>query len=287
MVRFSAKVVDFVCWGGVAAFSMLIVYGVVRMYTMSTPLRPVEDCDRTEKEAVQSEAPYENIGDGDVWIKDFPMLDQDQLPWCQIYTLARIFNYYGFDVKPEDIGRELGVSTNQAPSVAKTKSLLEGLCQEAGLKLKETMPSWRVSSEFVDDYNAIAQRLYKPQLYKQAIIKDGPLDVEQLAAQLNVDVWMAYLDECQPERFGLFWRAIVESIDAKAPLVWSVILGFLKEERLEIRRGSGHMRVIVGYNPNTEEVLYSDSWGDRHKVKRMKVDDAYMITSSLWSVAER
>lgn len=47
------------------------------------------------------------------------------------------------------------------------------------------------------------------------------------------------------------------------------------------------MRVIVGYNPNTEEVLYSDSWGDRHKVKRMKVDDAYMITTSLWSVAER
>jgi hypothetical protein len=292
------RVTDCVCWGGVVAFSALIVYGVMRMIMMPAILRPAEEFEivRREKtvaenqrgivrcEKMMPKTPYENVIAGDVWLKDFPMMDQELLPWCQIYTLARVFKYYGFDIDPQSIALELGVTTNCAPSVRKTQALLGQFCQEAGLRLKVAISSLGVSSKFVDDYNFIAGRLYKPQLYKPAIIKGGPLDCEQLAAQLDADVWATYLDELHPERFGQFWRSVVETIDAKSPLIWSVLLGFLKEECVEIRRGAGHMRVIVGYNPETEEILYSDSWGDRHKVKRMTVDDAYMITHSLWAV---
>ena len=44
------------------------------------------------------------------------------------------------------------------------------------------------------------------------------------------------------------------------------------------------MRIIVGYNPTTKEILYSDSWGQGHEEKRMPVDDAWAITNGLSSL---
>ena len=44
------------------------------------------------------------------------------------------------------------------------------------------------------------------------------------------------------------------------------------------------MRLIVGYNAKTEEILYSDSWGAGHELKRMKADDAWTITTGLMTV---
>ena len=40
----------------------------------------------------------------------------------------------------------------------------------------------------------------------------------------------------------------------------------------------GHMRLIIGYNAKTKEILYSDSWGAGHELKRMPEDWAFAIT---------
>jgi hypothetical protein len=47
------------------------------------------------------------------------------------------------------------------------------------------------------------------------------------------------------------------------------------------------MRLIIGYNPNKKEILYSDSWGYGHELKRMPLDDAYTITTGLYTVDPR
>ena len=44
------------------------------------------------------------------------------------------------------------------------------------------------------------------------------------------------------------------------------------------------MRIIIGYNKTTDEVLYSDSWGNGHEEKRMQLDDAWTITDGLSSL---
>lgn len=40
----------------------------------------------------------------------------------------------------------------------------------------------------------------------------------------------------------------------------------------------GHMRLIIGYNPQTKEILYTDTWGAGHELKRMPEDWAFTIT---------
>jgi hypothetical protein len=46
----------------------------------------------------------------------------------------------------------------------------------------------------------------------------------------------------------------------------------------EIPQATGwHARLILGYNSKTNECLYSDSWGAGHELKRMSVDDAWIM----------
>jgi len=42
------------------------------------------------------------------------------------------------------------------------------------------------------------------------------------------------------------------------------------------------MRLIIGYNDKTEEIIFSDSWGAGHEAKRMKMSDAYKASHGLF-----
>jgi hypothetical protein len=42
------------------------------------------------------------------------------------------------------------------------------------------------------------------------------------------------------------------------------------------------MRLITGYNNKTGEIIYSDSWGARHSMKRMPADNAFAMTTGLY-----
>ena len=44
------------------------------------------------------------------------------------------------------------------------------------------------------------------------------------------------------------------------------------------------MRLIIGYNTKTNELLFSDSWGAGHEKKRMPLDDAWSITTGLVTI---
>ena len=41
------------------------------------------------------------------------------------------------------------------------------------------------------------------------------------------------------------------------------------------------MRLIVGYNLQTDEILYSDSWGSGHELKRARFAEAWRETDFL------
>ncbi|MCX6986481.1 MAG: hypothetical protein NT118_17305, partial [Lentisphaerae bacterium] len=66
----------------------------------------------------------------------------------------------------------------------------------------------------------------------------------------------------------------------------SVILGIVKEKGLPQAKG-GHMRIISGYNKDKNEIIYSDSWGKDHENKKMPMDDAWTITTGLYSFDPR
>jgi hypothetical protein len=82
---------------------------------------------------------------------------------------------------------------------------------------------------------------------------------------------------------GKFVREVQGEIDQGVPLLWSVQLGLFPERGVP-QSGGGHMRLIIGYNTRTQEILFSDSWGAGHELKRMPADVAWTITTGLLTI---
>jgi len=105
------------------------------------------------------------------------------------------------------------------------------------------------------------------------------VDIDDCYRQMNIDV-LKNLKMKKIADFGKFQRDIQRSIDEGIPLLWSVKLGLVPESGIPQTAG-GHMRLITGYNPITKDLIYSDSWGMGHEKKKMSMEDAWVITTSI------
>jgi hypothetical protein len=81
-----------------------------------------------------------------------------------------------------------------------------------------------------------------------------------------------------------FRTQVREQVQLGIPLIWSVVMGKMDEPGLTIQGTGGHMRLIIGYHDAEDEVLYSDTWGPGHELKRMSFPDAWAITMGLYSL---
>jgi hypothetical protein len=83
---------------------------------------------------------------------------------------------------------------------------------------------------------------------------------------------------------------IKENIEKGVPLLWGLMLGEKPEDPPLPGGGQvsgGHMRMVIGYNLAKNQVLFTDSWGAGHELKRMALLDAYDVTMGLYSMAPR
>lgn len=87
-----------------------------------------------------------------------------------------------------------------------------------------------------------------------------------------------------------FIKYVKENVDEGLPLLWALELGVFPEEPPLPGAGQtsgGHMRMIIGYNEQRGDVLFSDSWGAGHELKRMNAADAFRATSGLYLMLPR
>jgi hypothetical protein len=91
-------------------------------------------------------------------------------------------------------------------------------------------------------------------------------------------------------------KVIPEYIDQGLPLLWCVLLdpgdtGVSPQPgQSKLPPGFsgprvGHMRMIIGYNPKTNGVIYTDSWGAGHERKVMTMAEAEAMTTAVFSMA--
>jgi hypothetical protein len=87
-----------------------------------------------------------------------------------------------------------------------------------------------------------------------------------------------------------FLSIIKEYTDKGVPLLWGLMLGQKPEDPPLPNAGQisgGHMRMVIGYNLAKNQVIFTDSWGAGHELKRMAMLDAYDVTMGLYSMAPR
>ena len=211
---------------------------------------------------------------GDVLIKDIPMVDQGEKGYCVVATAERVLRYYGIKADENELAQLADSSATGGTSVRAMTQSLAKLAARFQIRVR-TIYTMDYNG-LITDYNQIARR------FKADLINPNVEDVTALYLQMKPD---AFREARIKNRSGLgtFQRHIKEHVDAGIPVLWSVMLGVLPDGS-KAKLPSGHMRLIIGYNEKTNELLFSDSWGIGHELKRMPTSDAWAITNNMGTV---
>jgi hypothetical protein len=214
---------------------------------------------------------------GDVYIPNIPMVDQGDKGYCAVATASRVFNYYGV---PADQHEMAQISGSQAGGGGTNPDEMEDAMKKISGKYKtrfQTLLDFDYSSRkyqsFMRKYNSSAKKLGKKVLdTDNYIFFVGGLDADVLR-EING----------KGPAFDKFIGIVRSNIDKGVPVMWSLQLGKYPENGEKARQsGGGHMRLIIGYNSAKNEIIFSDSWGAGHEMKRMAAPDAAAATMGLY-----
>jgi len=216
---------------------------------------------------------------GDIFLKNVPMVDQGPKGYCAVATAERVFRYYGMPVDQHEMAQ---VANTGAGGGTNPDAMLKALTALQGrLHVHvRAISKWDFAefNKMITDYNREAKRNKKKEI--------------NIAGMHTIDIGAIYgsmdpvsLKEAKTVKkkgdFEKFKREIAEKIDKGIPVMWGVELGLYPEAEIPQAHG-GHMRLIIGYNNKTNEIIYSDSWGEQHAKKRMPSDNAFPMTTGLY-----
>lgn len=234
-----------------------------------------------EERTVRADLPANVVRkDGDVFIEGIPMVDQGQKGYCVAAATARVFAYYGMQVDQHEIAQ---IADSSAAQGTNTRNMIEALDRVAGrFKVRVKTHSeleYMTLKDLTEDYNRQAKKAGKKEL------PDDPY-AANLWDNLNAFEGDLLKELRAKDKSGIrrFKTEIQNSIDIGVPLLWTLYVGMFPEPKLSLQAKGGHMRMIIGYNWDKDEIIYSDSWGAGHEFKRWGVAEAYCATTGLYSV---
>ena len=183
---------------------------------------------------------------GDVYIKGIPMVDQGPKGYCVVASAQRLFEYYGIPADQHQIAQVAGSDAQRGTSPLIMAEVLGKI-----------------------DYR------FKTRFKILCMASSGGL-TEVNERKMTVG---------KPYGKDKFIKELHTYINEGVPLLWGLTLGKYPEEpSIAQQTGGGHMRMIIGYNDKTGYVLFSDSWGAGHELKRMKIDNSYSATQGIFAM---
>ena len=226
--------------------------------------------------------------DGDVVIPTVPMVDQGEKGYCAAAVCERVLRYYGRSLDQHEIAQIARTSAGGGTSPEQLIVALRRMSDETHMDVTTLHDfNLRDFDQLITDYNRIAKKAHKPETEFRH--RQGNLTIIESPLLAYHDMDPALLKEARLKRDGPmaeFKNTIRKSINNGGPLTWGCVVGVIKEKP-EIKGFGGHMRLIIGYNDRTQELLYTDTWGAGHELKRLSLADAWTITIGLYSLQPR
>ena len=230
--------------------------------------------------------------EGDVLVGNIPMVDQGQKGYCAAATSERVMRYYGLEVDEHEIGQAAGTTSDGGTSTKNMKDSIDMIGKRFRLVTQtlygdfdEDLRSIQRLEKEVANYNKAAKKLKKAEIAPSVYIhRDGGgflYDSSAADRAMDPEVLMDMkVNGAQKSKYKKFLSDVHQYVNQGIPLMWGVKFGVYKEPNTKQELGY-HMRLIIGYNDKKREILYSDSWGEGHELKRMPADWAWTISRSL------
>jgi hypothetical protein len=183
---------------------------------------------------------------GDVIVSQIPMVNQGGKGYCVPSTWARYLRYLGI---PADEYALANVGGTQAGGGTSPKAMANAVSDilrsyKRDLESRSSKTNIRFVSKYIDDGLPLMWGMYAV----------GPFEKPGLKEDRMGDL--------SPEDYA---KSLKEQRE--------------KDEEIQIDRSRGHMCMIIGYNPITEEICTSDSWGRAHEEKWFTVEAVQAVST--------
>lgn len=225
---------------------------------------------------------------GDVYLSGIPMINQGQTAYCAVASAARVLQNYGIDITMEDMADLACSSETCGTNIGQWERALRRVANSHGMELRtvhDVTDTDQPIQRLLYDYNQTARDMGYEELYTWDYANAFVINYKKLSEDreypVQREVMLSNEHACDA-----FEKNITERIDESDPLFWSVRLGDVPEKGVEPGNHSSHMRLIIGYNEERGEILYSDSWGEGHELKRMDGQDALSITRGMYYLTD-
>ena len=217
-------------------------------------------------------ARVKKLPNGDVYIDGVPMVDQGEKGYCAVASSERVMRYYGIQCDQHDLAQAADASSH-GTRPGDLEDALHKLQGKFKIRVRDL-----VKFDYQDHLRLI--RAYN----KEAGKLEGKIWTEdEWYFEPDVDIYREA--RCRNNACEKFQKMIVEATNRGLPLLWALRLGLYPENGEKApQSGGGHMRTIIGYNAKTGEIIFSDSWGAGHEMKRIKARDAWAATLGLYLV---
>ncbi len=223
--------------------------------------------------------------DGGEWLPNIPMVNQGHKGYCVTAATERVLRYYGVEVDQNELAE---VADSDARAGTNPEVMFEALKKLASRFRVQVKTEYRISyADFVreiNDYNRLARNAPRDMGATLIQPQSGLATYPLVCRQVKGPLFLEAKTKLNPAYLTTFEQNVRQSIEHGIPLLWSVQLGLLPEEKLNPNARGGHMRLIVGFNPRTQEIYYSDTWGLGHELKKMPLANAWTITDGLFTL---
>ena len=225
---------------------------------------------------------------GDVFIDNVPMVDQGQKGYCSAAVAERVLRYYGHTVDEHEIAQQAGTSADRGTRIEDMKKAVTAIGERRGLGYQEIVELAGGLGDLEDEverYNKAAKAEKKPPLSIADFTRGNMIYVSELREAMDKKV--IYRMRQKDPRFKKFSAGVRQQVNAGIPVFWGVTLGIFPERGVNPQSTGGHMRLVIGYNDKKKEILFTDTWGEGHELKRMPEDWAFAITHDAFFLKPR
>ena len=225
---------------------------------------------------------------GDVFIDNVPMVDQGRKGYCAAAVSERVLRYYGNQIDEHEIAQQAETDAEGGTSVAKMKDAVTAIGQKNGLGFQSIVSMSAGLGDLEDEiarYNKAAKAEKMPALSLDQFTRGNTIYVSELREAMDKKV--VYRMRQKDSRLKKFSTGVRQQVNAGVPVFWGVTLGIFPERGVNPQSTGGHMRLIIGYNDKKKEILYTDTWGEGHELKRMPEDWAFAITHDAFFLKPR
>ncbi len=223
---------------------------------------------------------------GDVVIL-VPMVDQGDKGFCLPASVSRVLRYYGSLIDQNTVATMVASDGEKGTNLVEAMKALRKGSGKIGASTRELLDGESLTSKkgcakLVKEYNKQAAKLSRGRDQQIAKIelkgdKVPKLDPECFKAARQSD-----------KAVKKFADTIAKNIDRGQLICWNVLMFKAGAEgALAAGVPTGHTRIICGYNAQTNEVLFTDSWGAGFELGRMPMADAWAFTLSLFTIEPR